>query len=197
MVVSELEVVLRLKRGDKVVYEEVFHDNYKNLVLYAKKFVMETEIARDLVQDVFIYLWDKRSHLNINKSLNSYLFRAVHNACINYLKRESNKEEYIRQFLIGVNEEKYVTAQHDEAHQLVVHRELSERIELILASLPEQCRNIFRMSRFKGLKNKEIAEVYAISHRTVETQIYRALKVLKKNLQPYMSLTTSLLLIFI
>jgi len=197
MLVTELETISRLKNGDRDVFEILFHDNYRNLVLYAKKFVIDTEISRDLVQDVFIYMWDKREKLNINRSLSSYLFRAVHNGCINHLKRESTKESYIRNFLLNINEGVYSTKASDDAHEVVVHKDLSERIELIVAELPEQCRNIFRMSRFKGLKNKEIADIYAISPRTVETQIYRALKVLKENLRPYMSLTASLFLIII
>ena len=197
MLVTELETISRLKNGDRDVFEILFHDNYRNLVLYAKKFVIDTEISRDLVQDVFIYMWDKREKLNINRSLSSYLFRAVHNGCINHLKRESTKESYIRNFLLSINEGSYCSAASDDAHELVVHKDLSERIELIVEGLPEQCRNIFRMSRFKGLKNKEIADIYAISPRTVETQLYRALKVLKENLRPYMSLTASLFLIII
>lgn len=192
MVISDKELISSLQFGDKEVFEQLFHDNYKNLVLYAKKFVMDTETARDLVQDVFIYLWDKRQKLTIDKSISSYLFRAVHNACINHLKRESTKENYIKQFLINLNEGSYKTSASDDAHELVVCKDLSERIERIIESLPEQCRNIFRMSRFRGMKNKEIAEIYSISPRTVETQIYRALKVLKENLKPYLSLATGL-----
>ena len=187
-----MEVARKLRDGDKEVYEQLFHDNYKNLVLYAKKFVVDTEIARDLVQDVFIYLWDRRTKLSVDRSISSYLFRAVHNASINHLKRESTRESYIKRFLLNINNGIYCTGSSDDAHEIVVHKDLSERIDLIIEELPEQCRNIFRMSRFKGLKNKEIAEIYAISPRTVETQIYRALKVLKENLRPYMPLTASL-----
>lgn len=197
MVVKELELIQRLKSGDKAIFETVFEDNYKNLVLYAKKFVIETEIARDVVQDVFIYLWDKRTKLNIDKSLSSYLFRAVHNSCINHLKRESTKEAYIRNFLLKINNGIRMAGKSENAHEILVHKDLSERIELVIEGLPEQCRNIFRMSRFRGLKNKEIAELYAISPRTVETQIYRALKVLKENVRPYTSLTASLFLIIV
>lgn len=192
MVISDKAVISSLRLGDKKVYEQLFLDNYKNLVLYAKKFVMETEIARDLVQDVFVYLWDKRQKLTIDKSLSSYLFRAVHNACINYLKREGTKENYIKEFLIKLNEGAYKTTASEDAYELVVHKDLKERIERIIETLPEQCRNIFRMSRFRGMKNKEIAEIYSISPRTVETQIYRALKILKEKLKPHLSLVTDL-----
>lgn len=195
MLVKEEQIIHRLKNGDRIVFEGLFNVHYKNLVLYAKKFVVETEIARDIVQDVFFYIWEKRAKLTINRSIASYLFRAVHNSCINYLKRESTKDDYIKKFLLSINNCGYCTDASQDAHEIILHKDLSERIELIIAGLPEQCRNIFRMSRFKGLKNKEIAEIYSISPRTVETQIYRALKVLKNHLSPYMSITTILFLI--
>lgn len=188
MVTSESEIIAKLQNGDKKMYIWIFNSNYKKLVLYAKKFVMDTEIARDLVQDVFIYLWDKRQILNIDKSLSSYLFRSVHNACVNHLKRESTKALYIKQFLLNLNDGHYTASLSDDAYELAVHNDLLSRVELIIESLPEQCRNIFRMSRFRGMKNKEIAEVYSISPRTVETQIYRALKVLKEKLSPHLTI---------
>ena len=195
MVHADIKILSRLREGDKNTFRDLFDDHYRNMVLYAKKFVVETEIARDLVQDVFIYVWDRRSELCINRSINSYLFRAVHNACINYLKRESNKEEYVKNFLLKIHGDHSLSLKNGDAHEIVVHNDLLERIELIIDGLPEQCRNIFRMSRFRGMRNKEIADLYAISHRTVETQIYRALKILKERLQPYMSVTTALFLI--
>lgn len=189
MVISEKEIISKLRKGDKETFEYLFQDNYKNLVLYAKKFVMDTEIARDLVQDIFIYLWEKRQKLTINKSLSSYLFRAVRNACINHLKRESTKDNYVKNFLSNLNDGFYKTSANEDAYELVVHKDLSGKIGDIIETLPEQCRNIFKMSRYRGMKNKEIAEIYSISPRTVETQIYRALKVLKENLKSYLSIT--------
>ncbi len=196
MKISEKETIERLQQGDKEVYVHLFQSQYKGLVGYAKKFVMDTEIARDLVQDVFIYLWEKKHKLSIETSLSSYLFRAVHNICINHLKKESTKANYVNEFLINLNGKVYQTTRSEDVHELVVHKDLAERIDLLIELLPEQCRNIFRMSRFRGMKNKEIAEVYSISVRTVETQIYRALKVLKENIQPNLTFAIGLLIIF-
>jgi len=187
MVINGPEIITKIKAGDKSAYEALFLEHYKNMVLYAKKFVMETEVSRDIVQDVFIYIWDKRQKLQIDKSISSYLFRAVKNACFNYLKREDYKKDYIKQFLLSVNNGAPATSKSEDVHELVVHNDLLVRIEAIIESLPEQCKNMFRMSRFRGLKNKEIAEIYSVSPRTVETQIYRALKVLKENLSLYMT----------
>jgi RNA polymerase sigma-70 factor (ECF subfamily) len=196
MVISESELIEKLRDGDRNTYVRLFKENYKNLVLYAKKFVLDTEIARDLVQDVFIYLWDRRRQLNIERSIDSYLYRAVHNASVNHLKRESTKANYIKQFLLNLNGDTYATSTSEDVYEITVHNDLLTRIESIIESLPEQCRNIFRMSRFKGLKNKEIAEIYSISPRTVETQIYRALKVLKEKLSPHFTYGIGLLLLF-
>ena len=194
MVVNEPEIIDKIKSGDRKAYESLFLEHYKNMVLYAKKFVMETEVARDIVQDVFIYIWDKREKLNIDRSLASYLFRAVKNASINYLKREDYKQDYIKDFLLSISQESGTTSKFEDAHELVVHNDLLVKIEAIIESLPEQCKNMFRMSRFRGLKNREIALIYAVSPRTVETQIYRALKVLKENLSSYLTSAASITL---
>lgn len=186
MVIDVQDVIAKLRSGHRDTYEALFQEHYKNLVLYAKKFVLETEIARDIVQDVFIYIWEKRQKIHLEKSVSSYLFRAVRNACINHLKKESTKENYIRQFLLSVNNYELNAGKAADVHEIVVHKDLLKRIELIIESLPEQCKSMFRMSRFRGLKNKEIAEIYSVSPRTVETQIYRALKVLKEDLKSYL-----------
>jgi RNA polymerase sigma-70 factor (ECF subfamily) len=120
----------------------------------------------------------------------------VRNACINHLKRDSLKEDYIKQFLLTINGHELSTGKSLDVHELVVHKDLLQRIELIIESLPDQCKNMFRMSRFRGLKNKEIAEIYSVSTRTVETQIYRALKVLKEDLSLYLTSAASFLLCF-
>jgi RNA polymerase sigma-70 factor (ECF subfamily) len=197
MVKDLQDVITELRNGHRETYEKLFHQHYKNLVLYAKKFVLDTEIARDIVQDVFIYLWEKRQQVQIQKSVSAYLFRAVRNACINHLKRESTKENYIKQFLLAINNGELNVEKDEDVHELVVHKDLLKRIELIVESLPEQCKNMFRMSRFRGLKNKEIAEIYAVSPRTVETQIYRALKVLKEDLKSYLVHAACLSMIYL
>ena len=103
MVLNEPEIIAKIKSGDRRAYESLFLEQYKAMVWYAKKYVMETEVARDIVQDVFIYIWEKRQKLHIDKSISSYLFRAVKNAAINYLKREDHKQDYINKFLLSIN----------------------------------------------------------------------------------------------
>ena len=185
MEVSLKEAGEKLKAGDQKFFEELFFEYNRGMTAYAMKFVEDLETARDLVQDVFFYIWEKRDAITIDRSLKSYLFRAVHNACINYLKKEEYKNNYHRELIIWFFE-KFPEDHAVNAYQLLLAKDIGREIDTIVEGLPEQCRNIFNLSRYKGLKNREIAERYSISTRTVETQIYRALKALKAGLKHYL-----------
>jgi len=185
---SEKELVERLCDGDIEAFHKIFGSNYKHLVRYAMKFVMDLDAAEDIIQQTFLYLWEKRNALNIGQSLKSYLFRSVHNACINYLKQDQRKDEHIRSFLLDVNRN-----YNETGLTYVLDHELKDEIEKAVNDLPETCQYIFRLSRYDGMKNKEIANQMSISIRTVETQIYRALKVMKERLKEYSPATTILI----
>ena len=158
------------------------------MVAYARKFVIDFDVARDIVQEVFFYIWEKRENLNIDLSVKSYLFRATRNASLNHLKRDEYKNNYAASLLAKLNATSEVPSNYENGYQFLLEKELSAEIGKIVNSLPVQCRTIFELSRYKGLKNKEIAESQGVSVRTVETQIYRALKVLRSNLSHHLSI---------
>lgn len=195
MKLSDKEIGERLRDGDLKTFKQVFFEYNRGMTAYALKFVEDIETARDLVQDVFFYIWDKREALTIDRSIKSYLFRAVHNACINFLKKEEHKNKYGRELLLTFFG-KLPENNSDNAYQLLLAKDISREIDVIVEKLPKQCRNIFKLSRFKGLKNREIAEIYSISTRTVETQIYRALKALKAGLKHYLGILAAAVAIF-
>jgi RNA polymerase sigma-70 factor, ECF subfamily len=178
------EFVEKLRAGDLASYKQVFDIYYKDLLKYANRFLNDIESSRDLVQEVYCYMWEKRSTLSIESSLDSYLFRAVRNACINQIKRNKLKANYIQEFMLSVNSEGTFAIERKSGYDNLVEQDLKEMIESIVESLPAQRGNIFKLSRFKGLKNQEIADMYNISVRTVETQIFKALKVFREKLQP-------------
>lgn len=178
------EFVEKLRAGDLASYKQVFDVYYKDLLKYANRFLNDIESSRDLVQEVYCYMWEKRSTLSIESSLDSYLFRAVRNACINQIKRNKLKANYIQEFMLRVNNEDTFSIERKSGYDHLVEQDLSKMIESIVESLPVQCGNIFKLSRFKGLKNQEIADMYNISVRTVETQIFKAVKVFREKLQP-------------
>lgn len=182
-----------MRNSDLDAFQFLFDKHYKAMVVYGMRMLKDMETSRDIVQDVFSYIWDKKDTLMITRSLDSYLFRSVHNACINHLKREETRNNYIKEFLIKVHEGADPGDDRHGGLAYLSEKNLSSDIDEIVGGLPEQCRNIFKLSRYKGLRNKEIAEIYAISSRTVETQIYRALKVLRKKLRHHMSIVLILL----
>ena len=173
-----------LKKGlnerNKVVFDFVFEYYYSGLCTYAETIVKDEEAVEDIVQELFVKLWVKASHISIQTSLKNYLFISVRNRCFDYLKHQNVKSKSIQsnEFL------KYVDEFTPESW--FVESELRDTIERSIDKLAPRCREIFRMSRFEGYKNLEIADKLGLSKRTVELQITNALKALRKDLKPYL-----------
>jgi RNA polymerase sigma-70 factor, ECF subfamily len=174
-----MEIIDQLKNGDVKAYEKIFHQYYGSLCLFAKKIVRDMDKARDIVQETFVKFYTDRETLQINTSLKSYLFKCVYNACLNSVKQHkthSLHHEYLKQHI-----------PFSDDHDMVVKAELEDMIRVTVEHLPEQCRRIFKMNRYEGKKNSEIAEELGISIRTVETQISKALTVLRTTLADFLA----------
>lgn len=180
MQLSEQEIVIAIKQGNEGVFEQTFRKYYQSLCNYANGILKDLDEAEEIVQNLFMGIWEKKDDLEINISLKSYLYRAVHNHCLNKIKHLKVREEY----------QNYSTAFYDSSveavHQTVIKNELEEKIKDAIEKLPEQCKIIFRMSRFDELKYNEIAEQLDISPKTVENQIGKALKILRNELAEYL-----------
>lgn len=165
--------------GDKRAFERLFRTWYVPLCVYAESVVKDRDGAEDLVQGVFCQLWEKREELNIRESLQAYLYRAVYHSALNSLKHERVKLafcEFTERY--GERDENDIERFMDRENQELLSREIHKAID----TLPEQCREIFLLSRFSGKKSQEIADKLGISLRTVEAQLYRAMKHLKSKL---------------
>ena len=136
------------------------------------------DIAREIVQDFFVRLYEKRLSINIDVSVKSYLYRSVYNCCINYLNQRNIHQKHIKNF----EQEKNLEENPEEEMMTV---DLQQMIFEIVEQLPARCQRIFKMNRYEGLKNEEIAKKLNLSKRTVETQISKALKILRSKLIDY------------
>jgi RNA polymerase sigma-70 factor (ECF subfamily) len=165
-------------------FKDIFQSNYPGLVAFARKFIVDQETARDIVQEVFCYLWDNKDSIEIDHSITSYLFKSVKNKCLNQLRKSESHNSYINDFLIKHNTG--IATDTDSGHQILIGKELSEEVNHAVNSLPTQCRQIFKSSKFEGKKNKEIADQQGISVRTVETQLYRAMRIMKTRLASFL-----------
>ncbi|GAO29816.1 RNA polymerase sigma-70 factor [Geofilum rubicundum] len=159
-----------INKDDQLAFEKLFKANYPRLVIYARRFLNDQDAAEDIVQAVFVKLWERRKELVIANPL-SYLMRSVHNRCLNELK-VSQHHVSIESALPFYNEEEEAPA--DEA--------LIQKVQNVIRQLPEQRQRIFRMSRFEGLKYREIAAVLGLSIKTVEAQMGKALQFLREQL---------------
>lgn len=165
------EVLQGLQARDRAVFARVYEHFYPLLFATARKYLGEREQAEEVVQDVFLRLWEKDFALEHAAALKSYLFRAVINQCINHLQRHRLLESH-HDTIRHLQEESYLCTFLEE-------QELRERIHAAVERLPEQCRRIFKLSRYSGLKNAEIAHEMQLSVKTVENQMTIALRQLK------------------
>ncbi|MEP5791763.1 MAG: RNA polymerase sigma-70 factor [Cyclobacteriaceae bacterium] len=169
-------LVERLRNKDKRAFELVFHDYFGIMKSYAMRFMDEIEEAEEIVQDVFVKFWEKCDSLAPDSSIKSYLYRSVHNTCLNHLKHQKVKDSY-RQYVIAFMEEGQESLYEPE------NSNVEQRIMDEINALPPRCCEIFKLSRFEGLKYQEIADHLEISIKTVEVQMGKALKVLRERLQ--------------
>jgi RNA polymerase sigma-70 factor, ECF subfamily len=174
--IMDREIVRRIRGGDVQQFESLFRSSYASLVRYAKTLVKDNDTAEEIVQDLFYRLWKDKDKLEIESSLNGYLYRSVHNKCLHYI-------EHVR--VVERHAEEMSSRQRDpqETPSDILHyKELQARIAGILEKLPERCGKIFCMSRFEGLKYQEIAQILSVSVKTVEANMGKALKEFRKEL---------------
>jgi RNA polymerase sigma-70 factor, ECF subfamily len=172
---------------DITEFEKLFKTEYSKLCSYANLFLNDPDAAEDVVQEVFFKLWKNREELTIQTTVKSYLFRAVRNGCMNVIDHLSIRDAYKL-----VNEEDIKESEANTIDEAIVS-ELEQKIRESIDLLPSERRKIFILSRFEGLKYREIADQLNISVKTVENQMYQALKFLRERLVDYLPL---ILLIF-
>jgi RNA polymerase sigma-70 factor (ECF subfamily) len=168
----------KIQQGDIQEFEKLFHKMYASLCHYALKFLNDMDSAEEVVQDLFYHYWKNREHIKINTSLKAYLYQATKNRCLKVIKHNAVRQKHIDSTMHNAEE------QVNQA-QTLESDELAKIIEKTLSQLPERRRKIFIMSRFDGLKYKEIAKKLSISVKTVEADMGKALKLFRVNLKDY------------
>lgn len=157
-------------------FEEMYKAHYKMLRGAAYNVTGDADSAHDIVQEVFMKLWHRREELDAIMNQKAYLMRAVINSSITYLENNKNKQR------LG---ELKIDSQTSSETRIML-KELEVRVQGALDALPPKCKAIFVLSRFEGLKNKEIAETLGLSLKTVENQMGIALKKMRDDLKPYL-----------
>jgi RNA polymerase sigma-70 factor (ECF subfamily) len=183
----EIDLLLwnKIKSGDSSSYELLFQKYYHLLCLFSKRYTNNFDLSREIVQDLFVHLWENRIDLNISVSLRSYLLTAVK---YNSLRRVQNNRKQ------GICLDPLPDIETVEFQDNLEYAELQERLSAAIDSLPHQCQKIFKMSRYEHLKYSEIANTLGISVKTVEAQISKALRMLHEVFKEYYAIILMLFL---
>lgn len=170
-----------IQHGNKQAFDELFHYYYPRLVAFAKSYTRQAESAEELTAELFVKLWLKRHTLPAILNPEVYLYRAVKNASLNLIRANKKRKQLFA--ATGENEATELAVVHD---QVLEDKELKQLLDQAVSSLPEQRRIIFRLIKEDGLKPLAVAQILGISKRTVENQLYRAVKILGDTIEAYL-----------
>jgi RNA polymerase sigma-70 factor (ECF subfamily) len=180
-------LLAELKRGSRDAFSFLFRKYYKDLILFGGTFLLDRNYCEDIVQNIFVRLWENRENITIEESLKSFLLKAVQNACIDELRHRQSVSEY----------EKYIETFSDydsmDTENYILYSDMHAQLDNALKRLPEACRQAFVMNRFEGLKYKEIARQLNVSERTVEVRIGKAIGLLRLYLKDFLPVVFAVL----
>jgi RNA polymerase sigma-70 factor (ECF subfamily) len=176
-----------LNNGDEQTFDEVYTEYYQGLLNYAFTILTDEVMAEEMVHQIFLKIWERKSPIQVHTSLKAYLYRSIHNECLNYIKHQKVKQKHELHTLSTVK-----TATADAGDRLQF-KQLEQRVAAAINDLPQQCRIIFQLSRFEDLKYAQIAQQLGVSVKTVEAQMTKALKRLRVQLVDYLPLLLCLI----
>ncbi len=185
---NDIRLALALKEGDHVAFETVYLRMAGKLLNYFYTRIHDKERSEELVQDIFVSLWERRSKINIENSIEGYLYAAAKHQLLNHMRSESVRKKYADHLTL------FIGSNYEQLEDLINVKDLERIIREHVAELPAQCQKAFSLSRFNGLPIGEIAEEMKVSKRTIENYITTALKHLRKALSNYPWVIISLLI---
>jgi len=192
---TDAEIKEKLYIGDSTIMNWLFQNYYTGLCTYANRFTKNKSISEEIVQQSFFKLWEKKSTVQINDTVIGYLFRIVRNNCLNQIKHQQIINRYNEKYIETLNQtEDLLNISQENGLSIYIAKELEDKITRAIENLPVHCREIFKMSRFEGLKHQEIAEKQGITINTVQKQISIALSKLKTELSAYLSILIILII---
>jgi len=172
-------LIRQFKDGDHHSFKILYQKYAPKLYGFSKKYLSTSEEAEEIVQEVFLRLWEKKENIDESQSFSSYILQAAKHRIFNGFRKKVNERAYL-DFLIYADQ-----SSTNFTDMVVDYREIKQKAEKAISAMPPKRQEIFRLSREKGLKNKEIAEKLHISIKTVENQMGQALKFLRDELSEY------------
>lgn len=171
-------ILNELQKGNERAFDTIFKQYYKPLCQFSYSLIKDQDTAENLVQEVFVKLWEKRENMTNIDNLLSYLMGMVRNQSVDFLRKEKTNSKIYNQLR--------PESSGNTTEEQISKNEFEEKLLKSILNLPERCRTAIEMSRFEGFSNKEIAQKMEISVKGVEALIGRSLKLLRSELQEFL-----------
>ncbi len=181
------EIVKHIRAGNSSSFEKLYHFFFHKLSYFSSQYLFDVEEANDIVQEVFTELWDRREQLDKDTNIQAWLFTVTKNKSLKRLQKMKSKLNYLNYIEAREMDVNYKALESFDTGDFLF-KELEQKIEASLKELSPAVRTVFEKSRFEEMKNREIADDLGISIKTVEAHISKALKILRRDLQEYLSL---------
>ena len=177
---DEKTILIRLQQGDRSAFSFIFTYYYADLVNFAYTFTKDRDVSEEIIQEIFLKLWENRGSIQINTSVKSFLLRSVQNRCIDWIRHLDIHDKYRNSVMAAP------LLVENDTDRYMLHAELQSSLKKALEILPEEISTVFIMNRFEGLTYQEISQKQGISVRTVEVRIGKALHFLRDKLKDYL-----------
>jgi RNA polymerase sigma-70 factor, ECF subfamily len=184
----EREILKGIQSANQTSFGYLIQLYFNPIMLYAKSIVLDSELAKEIVQDVFLKVWNTRNSLDINYSLKSYLYQVTHNLCIDHLRNRTNKRNLnvISYDDHAMRLEIFELEDHESFFDKLFSEQMDDAIQKAIEQLPEQCREVFILSRYEQLSYPQISQKLNISLSTTKTQMVRAMHKLQDSLKDFL-----------
>lgn len=180
----------KIKEGDRGTFEKLFRQYYEGLHRFIWGYVQSKAVAEELVQDVFLSIWENREQITIRHSVKAYLFKMARNKSIDWLRRNEVEQKWKEE------ESAHLKSRHvPDASKRLHDKRILKEVKQAIKSMPRRRREVFMLSRYEQMTYKEIAKTLDISVSTVETHMSRALDMLRKRFLPLLSFVVCMMLI--
>lgn len=187
---EEHNLFSKIQQGDPASFEQLYRKYHPRMYVFCYELLHDSDKAKDVVQECFITFWEHRTHIHATEAISSYLFRIMKNLCLKQIRRDSILNNFSKMEIMTLQELE-LTSYSTNYNILndLYFKDLNKKYLEALDKLPKQCQTIFKMNRNEGMRSDEIASILNLSVRTVENQIYRGLKQIKKSLSDYLPIT--------
>lgn len=196
MKLTEEELIEKIKNGDDVAFKVLYSNYYPRLYYFIYEFIRLDDLAENIVHDTFVTFWEKRQSLKKDLNLSSYLYSVAKNNCLYRLREQRYRQKIFTSGLLDdIELTQNLKALDSVDTSILIFHEIEQIIDKTLEGLSPQSKKVFMLSRFEGMKNREIAEQLNISTKAVEGHMTRSLKIFRSALKDYLPLVINFFIV--